>query len=181
MDSLFFDVHKIADEMDGDAEKVAIISLDCILTDLHQRRPFNHLFEEFWQENSDAYHEMIACWKDDIATAARGVYTPLEDSQPRSDIQGMQRKAWREEDADKIRLGFYRHWKGGLYNVVGVATHTEVMDMPLADANKLVTYTNKRGELFCRPSHGENGWLTPIENREMEDGAMYSGRRFTKL
>jgi hypothetical protein len=64
---------------------------------------------------------------------------------------------------------------------VGVATHTEEKEMPLAEANMMVLYTSKMGEFFCRPSHGEHGWLTPIENREMADGGMYSGRRFTKL
>ena len=44
-----------------------------------------------------------------------------------------------------------------------------------------VAYTNKNGEPFIRPSHGEQGWLTPLEDYEMEDGSFYTGRRFTKL
>lgn len=38
-----------------------------------------------------------------------------------------------------------RHWRGGLYTVIGEATHTETRE-------KLVVYANAGGELFVRPA-----------------------------
>jgi len=48
----------------------------------------------------------------------------------------------------KIKLGKYRHFKGGKYDVVGVAKHSETLD-------ELVIY---------KPLYGEmRTWVRPIE------------------
>jgi hypothetical protein len=39
----------------------------------------------------------------------------------------------------------YRHYKGGIYNVVGMAKHTETEE-------DLVVYEGTDGKLWCRPT-----------------------------
>jgi hypothetical protein len=43
-----------------------------------------------------------------------------------------------------VRIGKYRHFKGGLYEVLGVARHCETEE-------ELVVYKNGRGDLWVRP------------------------------
>ncbi len=43
-----------------------------------------------------------------------------------------------------MELGVYRHFKGNLYRVLAVATHTE-------NEEKLVIYENQEGRVFARP------------------------------
>jgi len=44
----------------------------------------------------------------------------------------------------KIAHGTYRHFKGGLYEVVGVVRHSETEEF-------LVLYKNSQGDLWVRP------------------------------
>lgn len=47
-----------------------------------------------------------------------------------------------------ITAGYYRHYKGGLYEVLGIAQHSETLE-------PLVVY---------RPCYGERGlWVRPLE------------------
>jgi hypothetical protein len=41
-------------------------------------------------------------------------------------------------------MKMYRHFKGALYELICVATHSETEE-------KLVVYKNKEGEIFARP------------------------------
>lgn len=51
----------------------------------------------------------------------------------------------------KIKLGKYRHYKGKLYEIVGVANHSETLE-------KLVVYR----ALYNSPEFGENAlWARP--------------------
>jgi hypothetical protein len=43
-----------------------------------------------------------------------------------------------------MRPGKYRHFKGGLYEVLGVARHSETEE-------ELVVYRNSRSDLWVRP------------------------------
>jgi hypothetical protein len=43
-----------------------------------------------------------------------------------------------------MKPGMYRHFKGGLYEVLGVARHSETEE-------ELVVYRNNRGDLWVRP------------------------------
>lgn len=49
---------------------------------------------------------------------------------------------------------FYRHYKGGLYQVVGIAQHTENFD------DTLVIYRHVGGKLYARPL---SVWLSPAK------------------
>lgn len=42
------------------------------------------------------------------------------------------------------RKGYYRHYKGGLYQLLEIAEHTET-------GEALVIYRDKRGVVFARP------------------------------
>lgn len=71
---------------------------------------------------------------------------------------------------ESINLGIYRHYKGGLYSVVGFATHHETR-------RKLVLYVSlTTGTLTVRPLRGasgdEDGWLDLV-------GASVNQERFT--
>lgn len=52
----------------------------------------------------------------------------------------------KENSAPKQRVanGFYKHYKGGIYEVVGAATHTET-------GEELVLYKDESGRLWSRP------------------------------
>lgn len=65
-----------------------------------------------------------------------------------------------------IEPGTYRHFKGGLYSVVGVARHSETEE-------ELVVY---------RPLSGEQGlWVRPLAMwQEPVDREGYSGPRFVQ-
>ena len=43
-----------------------------------------------------------------------------------------------------MELGKYKHFKGGEYEVLGIATHSETLE-------NLVVYKNERGEFWVRP------------------------------
>ncbi len=45
-----------------------------------------------------------------------------------------------------IMQGIYKHYKGGLYHIIGLATHTETKEL-------LVIYKSEDGELYARPEH----------------------------
>jgi hypothetical protein len=66
-----------------------------------------------------------------------------------------------------IEPGTYRHFKGGLYSVVGVARHSETEE-------ELVVY---------RPLSGEQGlWVRPLAMwQEPVDREGYSGPRFVQV
>ncbi len=62
--------------------------------------------------------------------------------------------------------GLYRHFKGGLYDLLGVATHTET-------GEELAVYRSiETGRLFVRPAAMFEGSL---------ERAGYSGPRFTRI
>ena len=66
-----------------------------------------------------------------------------------------------------IEPGTYRHFKGGLYTVIGIARHSETEE-------ELVVY---------RPHAGEQGlWVRPIAMwQEPVDRDGYSGPRFAPV
>ncbi len=68
---------------------------------------------------------------------------------------------------EEIRLGRYRHFKGGEYEVIGVARHSETME-------ELVVYRALYGErgLWVRPAAM---WLETVER----DGKQF--QRFTYI
>jgi hypothetical protein len=61
--------------------------------------------------------------------------------------------------------GKYRHFKGGIYDVLGVATHTET-------SQKLVIYKGPNGKMFARPQRMFEGY-------KMVDGKLV--KRFEKV
>ena len=65
---------------------------------------------------------------------------------------------------DSLRPGKYRHFKGGEYELIGVATHSETME-------SMVVYRALYGEqgLWVRPAAM---WTEKVENGN------YSGPRF---
>ncbi len=67
----------------------------------------------------------------------------------------------------EIKPGVYRHFKGGMYRLIGVAKHSETLE-------PMVVYQALYGEggLWVRPAHM---WLAYVE----KDG--YSGPRFTYI
>ena len=65
-----------------------------------------------------------------------------------------------------IKLGIYRHFKGGIYEVLEIATHSETME-------ELVVYRNREsGKWWVRPA---SMWNETVER----DGHSYL--RFTYL
>ena len=61
-----------------------------------------------------------------------------------------------------MMTGVYRHYKGGLYQVLGLAQHTEREEM-------LVVYVSLDGadrpglRMRARPLRGPDGWLSTVE------------------
>lgn len=49
---------------------------------------------------------------------------------------------------EEIKIGKYRHYKGNLYEVIGVANHSETLE-------KMIVYKALygNGELWVRPAH----------------------------
>ncbi len=45
---------------------------------------------------------------------------------------------------EEIKIGFYRHFKGNIYEVIGIATHSETLE-------NLVIYRNEKGDIWARP------------------------------
>ena len=59
-----------------------------------------------------------------------------------------------------MNAGVYRHYKGGFYQLIGIAEHTETKE-------PLVVYialdpTKPGPRIRCRPQHGPEGWETPV-------------------
>ena len=61
-----------------------------------------------------------------------------------------------------IKKGWYKHFKGGVYEVLGTALHTETME-------KFVLYVHKTDE------NVDGYWVRPIDmflgEKELEDGS----------
>jgi len=70
-------------------------------------------------------------------------------------------------NSNELKPGVYRHFKGGMYRLIGVANHSETLE-------PMVVYQALYGkcELWVRPA---NMWLEQVE----KDG--YSGPRFTYI
>ncbi|MCR4314283.1 MAG: DUF1653 domain-containing protein [Candidatus Uhrbacteria bacterium] len=45
---------------------------------------------------------------------------------------------------EELPMGEYEHYKGGVYEVIGVANHSETLE-------KMVVYKHSDGELWVRP------------------------------
>jgi hypothetical protein len=50
---------------------------------------------------------------------------------------------------EEVKIGLYKHYKGNIYEVIGIATHSETLD-------KLVVYK------ATYQKEGENLWVRPI-------------------
>lgn len=46
---------------------------------------------------------------------------------------------------DEVKIGFYKHFKGGIYEVVGIAKHSEDPE------DEYVVYKHDDGEMWIRP------------------------------
>ena len=67
---------------------------------------------------------------------------------------------------NKVKLGIYRHFKGGIYEVLEIATHSETLE-------EMVVYRNRdSGKWWVRPA---SMWTETVER----DGHSYL--RFTYL
>ena len=64
-----------------------------------------------------------------------------------------------------IPCGTYKHYKGGIYEVVGMATHTETLE-------SMVVYTDNKGKMWVRPS---SMWNEAVDT---PNGKM---KRFTRV
>lgn len=64
-----------------------------------------------------------------------------------------------------IPCGTYKHYKGGIYKVIGMATHTETLE-------SMVVYTDDKGKVWVRPA---SMWNEVVDT---PNGKM---KRFTKL
>ncbi len=45
---------------------------------------------------------------------------------------------------ENIKLGKYQHFKGGVYEVIGVARHSETLE-------EMIVYKSEEGEFWVRP------------------------------
>jgi hypothetical protein len=54
----------------------------------------------------------------------------------------------RDEQTDKVEPGLYRHYKGGLYKVLGTARHSETLELLVVYE---ALYKNDLGQLWVRP------------------------------
>jgi hypothetical protein len=75
----------------------------------------------------------------------------------------------REEVEWKMEKGLYKHYKGNIYEVIGIARHSETLE-------ELVVYK------ATYQKEGENLWVRPrsmFEERIVVDG--FEINRFTKL
>ena len=71
---------------------------------------------------------------------------------------------------EKIKLGKYKHYKGGIYEVIGVARHSE------DQTQELVIYTHPTDD------GKEQLWARPIEMfKENVETNNYKGPRFEYL
>lgn len=50
---------------------------------------------------------------------------------------------------EEVKIGLYKHYKGNIYEVIGIATHSETLD-------KLVVYK------ATYQKEGENLWVRPL-------------------
>ena len=74
-------------------------------------------------------------------------------------------------EAQNLKIGIYRHFKGDEMRVVGVALHSETLE-------EMVVYQHITGERAGEPYH----WVRPIKMfLENVDKPEYKGPRFTFL
>jgi hypothetical protein len=57
--------------------------------------------------------------------------------------------------------GIYRHYKGGIYTVIGIAKHSETLE-------EMVIYQGQDGQLWARPRAMFNEVLVSSEGLEIE-------------
>lgn len=68
-----------------------------------------------------------------------------------------------------MKLGYYKHYKGNLYEVIGIAKHSETLEY-------LVVYK------ACYQNEGENLWVRPL--KMFDDYLIIENKktkRFTKI
>jgi hypothetical protein len=78
---------------------------------------------------------------------------------------------WTDNLPAEPPAGIYRHFKGGYYRVVECGTDTETRE-------RVVIYKNAAQETQVRPMSGPNGFCTPVADRELDGGEIYTGPRF---
>lgn len=63
------------------------------------------------------------------------------------------------DEESVMRAGLYRHYKGGLYQLIGIGEHTET-------GERMVCYVSLAELPGCRlrirPLEGPDGWSTPV-------------------
>ena len=71
-----------------------------------------------------------------------------------------------------IKRGFYKHYKGNIYEVIGVASHSETLE-------ELVVYKGVRGDLWARPALM---WNDLIEtNQGLVTRFQYIGESYSEM
>ena len=63
---------------------------------------------------------------------------------------------------DELRAGLYRHYKGGIYLLLGVAAHTETGELLVVYVSLDATLPGPR--MRARPIDGPEGFLTPVKS-----------------
>lgn len=71
----------------------------------------------------------------------------------------------------EIQLGVYRHFRGGQYRVIGIATHTESKD-------QYVVYYDEDGRLWARPP-GMFQEYVPVDGQWVRRFEYTEGRSFS--